>query len=299
MEKKSNYIWLAFQLFGVIFGACALFFGVVFAFLIRFSFINENTSQWFWLSPSLLLAVVLLCIVLTKNTKAKKMKLSLWISTHMGFVHLYALPLLFLTSISPNIVSTNDAMQETISLSWNIYGITIAIFLFWYLFLPEYLEKKKPDFQKYKAHQGWEKMQAQGKFYEKVSIYFHAPALVAANLIMLIVATTMIYMSTKGLTIWNQNIARFSYYLCIETLFLLFWDILKPFFEKRDELLKEATVSEEDVDSFAEAEKKREKAAELAQLVDEIPGLSEKQKKEMKKAIAKKHHIPENVAAKK
>ena len=288
MKKRIQHLMQCIKLLFVILGACSLFFSQVCKVLAEFSYLTKDDAVRTGLACVVLTTVVIFSYVVTRKTRAQRIRLSLWISTHIAAIDLfYALPLILLASITPEIVSEIHDMQELISLSWTIFGITVAIYLLWYLFLPEYLEGKIPDFKAYKPEQTLKSIQERDRFHEQVGLYFNTTTLVVINLIILVMATGMIYLPTEGLTLVNQNAARFSFYLCVNTIILLFLDILKPFQEKRNELLEKTRVTNEEIDNQAEEDTATGQTDGPHHMADAVPARNEQNtdatKKEKKK----------------
>ena len=205
------------------------------------------------------------------NTK-KKNRFVNWLSMHSSKQVLFTVIfILGLSSLERNVIWTLDELKDVISLEWSIFSISITIFLVWNVLILDYLKRKKPQcpYDSFPTYT-WRYIQNKGKFYEKASSLFSSVSLLTVNLISLIVATAMTYISNTGITIWNQNVSIFSFFLCTNTIISLFLDILKPLNEEKSSMLQETKVTGKDIDLQNEIDSQISRTLMLLEEVDKL-----------------------------
>ena len=149
--------------------------------------------------------------------------------------------IVFINSINPQNIWSTEQLRENISIQWTIFGISVTVFLFWYGFISKKvssingLEKAGTDEPLIK--QLIDKYEFNQKCIE-TSEMFHSVLMISVNLVAL-VFSTILYVEKNEVTIINEIVSRFSFYCCVNTIAVLFFNIL-VLLAKKNKLLKKA-----------------------------------------------------------
>ena len=86
-------------------------------------------------------------------------------------------------------------------------------------------------------------------FSQEVEVTYSAIILLTINLLLLLISTSLIYISAKPNSILTQNILRCSFFLTTNSIVGLFLDILKPLKKEKTEMLKNNTVTKSEINT--------------------------------------------------
>ena len=189
-------------------------------------------------------------------------------------------------SLEKEVIWTYDKLKEVLSLEWTIYGISMTIFLVWNVLIVEYLKGRKPEvpqdpFPTYTRKYINEK----GNFYELASSVFSSVSLLKANTFFLIGTSCSSIIAPAEMTLINQNLVIFTFFLCTNTLVSLFLDVLRPLHEEREKLLKGTKVTDDEVDLLNRIDLQVSKTLDLLDAVDKMENLNEEQREVLRKGI--------------
>ena len=255
----------------------AMFF-VSFAFLnvfYEFDLISAESLLLFSLVFSFLSTVACVLIALILIRAEKKTKLGNWLSCNSAKLTLtYLLLIVFLLSIKAELVLAIQDIKEILSLSWTIFGISMAIFLIWNVIATDYLEKRKPNKPTSNFPlKKWLYINEKGNFYNDATMLLSNINLLTINLFFLVVATGYVYIYHREASIFSQSITFFVLLLCTNSIVGLFLDILKPFNEKKKQMLQETKVTALDIDLQNKIDKESEKTLTAIEAIEKLPNI--------------------------
>ena len=120
---------------------------------------------------------------------------------------------------------------------------------FFSLVVIEYLKRKQPIATNIldSLHQ-YEFLMRKESFLQEIEETFSPIILLSINLIMLVLSTTLTYILKIPDEVFVQNIVLCSFYFTINTIFSLFFGMLKLLKDEKRNLLDENTVTKEDLD---------------------------------------------------
>ena len=269
----------------------AMFF-VSFAFLNVFYEFDLISAQSLFLSSlvfSVLSAFVCVLIAEILIRAEKKTKLGNWLSCNSAKLTLaYLLLIVFFLSIKAELVLAIQDIKEILSLSWTIFGISMAIFLIWNVIATDYLEKRKPNKPTSNFPlKKWLYINDKGNFYNDATMLLSNINLLTINLFFLVVATGYVYIYHREASIFSQSITFFVLLLCTNSIVGLFLDILKPFNEKKKQLLQETKVTALDVDLQNRINKESEKAFTAIEAIEKLSNIDDGEKSKLIAGIIK------------
>ena len=237
-----------FVFLSVLVGAFLFLFSLMNIFY-KFELISDEIVVYIPLIISVVLAIIGVIVVIFDIKSERKTNLSHWMQIHTSKIVLaYIFLILFFTSLKSEIFLAQEAARELLSLEWTILGISIAVFLIWNVKVIDYLEKKKPTKpQDCLPTKTMIYIQEKENFYFDSTMLLNNVYLLLANLIVVCVSTAAIYISSKEMGLYSQTILIFGLFLCTNTIIGLIFDVLKPFRDKKDEMLKETKTTISDV----------------------------------------------------
>ena len=276
--KKSIGIWIA--IFVLVFGGALIFFLTCLGAFYNFSLISN--AVWIYGSciAAAIFTIVSLAIGAVLIKSKKQTHLGNWLSTNAAKLMLaYILLDVFFVSIKSDIIWSFSDIKEVISLEWTIFGISAAMFLIWNVVAIEYLDKKKPKKPESKRPIiMWRYIQEKGTFYSNASVLLSNINLLSVNLICLIIATILVHVSSCAVTMLNQTMVILVLFLCTNSILGLFLDILKPFNEKKKEMLQETKVTNDDVDLQNKINQQVEKTLTAIEAIEALPNIDQEEK---------------------
>lgn len=244
--KKVKSVGMFVLLFFFLFFLAFLLFSAI---LICISNFVELTDRiWFGIAAVVSAAVALIgtvLIIVHGKTRIGETSFSFWFHKNTAKIIIgYILFLIALFSIKNEAVWTTEAVYDIVSLQWMIFGLSLTIFLVWNVIIVEFLKRKQPKeldsddpFQKYKI------VLEKHDFSQEVEVTYSTIILLTINLLLLLISTSLIYISAKPNLILTQNILRCSFFLTTNSIIVLFVDILKPLKRDKTEMLKNNNVT--------------------------------------------------------
>ncbi len=291
-KNKLSKFWEYTKLFALLLTVHWVLLWQLFDKLTAFEFIPHTISWYMSGGCALVLALIVGTIIVTRKSFAQQMSTARWISVNANKLVLsYVLPLVFLISITPNMTTTMTELKETISVSWTIFSVIIAVFFVWHVVMPKYLREKAFEDDDQKAEIKFQKIQNKTKFYSNVNLCFSSAKLVLITLCVLLVATTIVFMETNGVTLLNLNATRCSFYFCVVTIVLLFVDVLKEIMQERDKLLQPAEVSKDEIKQQAKIEEDKLAAQNILNALDTISSMPEEEKERIRSTVHKHYRV--------
>lgn len=244
-------------------GSFVLFFFTFFIFAFLFlgailicinNFVELTDRIWLRRAAEVSAAVALIGTVLTivhSKTRIGETSFSFWFHKNTAKIIIgYILFLIALISIRNESAWTTEAVYDILSLQWMIFGLSLTIFLVWNVIIVEFLKRKQPKksdsddlLQKYKI------VLEKHDFSQEVEVTYSAIILLTINLLLLLISTSLIYISAKPNSILTQNILRCSFFLTTNSIVGLFLDILKPLKKEKTEMLKNNTVTKSEINT--------------------------------------------------
>lgn len=248
--KRGKTFGLFVSAFSVIFFFVVVFVGSVLICINKF--IDLPGVVWLWrgLIISGIVAFIGAVLIVRSTKRFKETKLSFWLGKNYPKLLLgYILAVLMISSINNQPIWTADMVYEVLSLQWTIFGLSLTIFLVWNVIMVEFLKAKRPNvsdssslFQKYT-------LALEKKTYtQEIDTTFNSVVLLTINLFLLLLSSTMIYLSMKPESIITQNILLCSFFFTTNSIICLFIDILSPLKKDKEEMLKNNSVTKSDID---------------------------------------------------
>lgn len=207
-----------------------------------------------------------------------------WIDHHWpNLLLLYFIIIIILASIKTSIVWSADDIKNIITLEWNIFGIAIAIFLFWYIFIEKYIKESKPIKRNTKGPIGvLSYISEKSNFQQSVDLLFMSVILITINMFMLITSTAMVFISTpNNINLFIQNCVIITFYLCTNSISSLFLDMIKPLFAEKNKVLDENKMTKIDLENKNNMIKSVMQITELIDTIEQANRIDDKQKSEL------------------
>lgn len=168
-------------------------------------------------------------------------------------------------------------------MEWNIFGIAIAIFLFWYIFIEKYIRDSKPI--KRNTNGPIEILlyiNEKSNFQQSVDLLFMSVIIIIINMFMLIASTAMVFITTpNNINLFIQNIVIITFYLCTNSISSLFLDMIKPLFAEKNKILDENKMAKIDLENKNNTIKDVMQITELIETIEQANKIDDKQKIEL------------------
>lgn len=250
--KKVKTVGMIVLLFFILFVLAFLLFSAI---LICISNFIELTDRiWLRRAAEVSAVVALIGIVLTtvhSKNRIGETSFSFWFHKNTAKIIIgYILFLIALISIRNESAWTTEAVYDILSLQWMIFGLSLTIFLVWNVIIVEFLKRKQPKesdsddlLQKYKI------VLEKHDFSQEVEVTYSTIILLTINLLLLLISTSLIYISAKPNSILTQNVLRCSFFLTTNSIIGLFHDILKPLKKEKTEMLKNNNVTKSEINT--------------------------------------------------
>ena len=182
------------------------------------------------------------------------------------FLPLYIIICCILLSIDPSIKWTREELKDSISIQWAIFGLSTTIYILLQAFVLKYISDKTPEKKASSAEYTIEKIIFRLCINDKiVPVIF-----LIANLALIIMATSSVYIIGGKVTLYMQTISIISFYLCTNTLISLFLHIIFPVFDKKIEAMKKTNITQEELVSLNQRIKFALIRDKLNKILDEI-----------------------------
>ena len=216
------------------------------------NFVKVSDKALYWCCIGVVIVSVIYTGLMVRGTKRfRETRLSFWLEKNGPKLLLgYFLTVFALGSIKNELIWDANMASDMLSLQWSIFGLSLTIFLVWNVIIVEFLKNKQPKepdpselFQKYKL--ALEKR----SFSQEIETTFFSVVLLTINLFLLILSTSLIYISANAESIITQNILHCSFFFTTNSIACLFLDILKPLKKDKADMLKNNNVTKEDLDN--------------------------------------------------
>lgn len=248
--KKGKVLGVFVLVFFAIFFLTSILVGSILICINNFTDLSGMT--WFWrgLKISGIVSVIGTVLITRGIKRIRETKLSFWFEKNYPKLLLaYIVVILALASTKSEPIWTADMIYDVLSLQWTIFGLSLTIFLVWNVIMVEFLKNKQPKetpssdlLHKYTL--ALEKR----TFFQETETTFTTAILLTINLFLLLLSTSLIYISMKPESVVTQNILLCSYFFTTNSIVCLFMDILMPLKKDKAELLKNNNVTKEDID---------------------------------------------------
>lgn len=215
------------------------------------NFVKVSDKALFWCCIGVVIVSVIYTGLMVRGTKRfRETRLSFWLKKNGPKLLLgYFLTIFALGSVKSELIWDANTASDMLSLQWSIFGLSLTIFLVWNVIIVEFLKNRQPKepgsselLQKYKL--ALEKR----SFSQEIETTFFSVVLLTINLFLLLVSTSLIYISAKSESIITQNILHCSFFFTTNSIACLFLDILKPLKKDKADMLKDNNVTKEDID---------------------------------------------------
>ncbi len=233
---------------------------------------------------SLVFAIVVVTYTISRIKSEYTSKFENWLFNNTAKIILYyIIANIFFISIRSEAIWTQEEIRNLVSLEWSIFGISITIFLVWNVLVVKYLKEKKPQKpSEVSSVSTLRYILDKSSFYGTTTVLFNTVSLLTCNLVLLTLATTMVYMSSDSWIILKQAVVTLVLYFSTNTIILLFIDIIKPLNEEKKIFLAESKVTSKDLET---QNRIVEKSNKVFTAIDEIAQLEHLSKEEKDKII--------------
>lgn len=215
-------------------------------------FVDLSGMVWFWrgLMISAIVAFVGTVLIVCSTKRFRETKVSFWLSKNYPKLLLgYFLVVLTIGSLNSQPIWDADMVSEVLSLQWSIFGLSLTIFLVWNVLMVEFLKGKQPKVSDSSSlYQKFILALEKKSYTQEIDTIFNSVVLLTINLFLLLLSSTMIYISMKPESIITQNILLCSFYFTTNSILCLFMDILLPLKKDKEEMLKNNSVTQSDID---------------------------------------------------
>ena len=215
-------------------------------------FIDLPGMVWFWrgLMISAIVAFIGAVLIVRSTKHFKETEMSFWLGKNYPKLLLgYILSVLTIGSINNQAIWTADMVYEVLSLQWTIFGLSLTIFLVWNVIMVEFLKGKQPkESESSSLYQKFTLALEKKTYTQEIDTTFNSVVLLTINLFLLLLSTTMIYISVKPESIITQNVLLCSFFFTTNSVICLFIDILSPLKKDKEEMLKNNSVTKSDID---------------------------------------------------
>lgn len=248
--KKGKAFGLFIVVFAVIFFFVVVLVGSVLICINKF--IDLPGLVWFWrgMKSSAVAAFVGAVLIVRSTKRFKETKLSFWLGKNYPKLLLgYILAVLMIGSINSQPIWDADMVSEVLSLQWTIFGLSLTIFLVWNVLMVEFLKGKQPKVSDSSSlYQKFTLALEKKTYTQEIDTTFNSVVLLTINLFLLLLSSTMIYISMKPESIITQNILLCSFFFTTNSILCLFMDILLPLKKDKEEMLKNNIITQSDID---------------------------------------------------
>ena len=248
--KKTKAFGLFVAVFSVIFFSVVILVGTILICINKF--IDLPGIVWFWrgLKISGIVALIGSLLIVRSTKRFKETKFSFWFGKNYPKLLLgYILAVLAIGSINNQAIWDADMVSEVLSLQWTIFGLSLTIFLVWNVLMVEFLKGKQPKKSESSSlYQKFTLALEKKKYTQEIDTTFNSVVLLTINLFLLLLSSSMIYIGMKPESVITQNILLCSFFFTTNSIFCLFVDILLPLKKDKEEMLKNNSVTQSDMD---------------------------------------------------
>lgn len=223
-DNKFKKIFLQILKIIVIWAFCCVIGFVIFAQICNLIFGIENIESY-WFALIFLLSVIIATIITVLLFKNKK-KYTVFKNTKwLKFSFCVILTLAFIGSLKSDVEIDLIYAKELLGFEWTIFSLTIALFLAWYIVVEKYL--KNEPLQNEKGDKRVENIAKKLSFYHDSYSYLLNGILLFVNFVCISGISGLIWINQK-ISLFVQNCLYFNFFLTINTIQILFSDILIP-----------------------------------------------------------------------
>ena len=268
----------------------------ILAFLCLFSILNLLykfniiSAEILFIVSLVISAVIALVVILyvLNNHKLKLSKFRLFLSENLFGVILFAFILVFISvSIQPQIILEKEELKDFISLQWVIFGLSVTVFFVWEVIVSRLIKEEKPKKAEDTNFLAEIKFINEKKQYrENISKKYFLVFYLILNAVVLLFATSYIYIQTTETALFNQSLIISSFYICTNTFLQLLLDIIMPILSEKKEAFSDVSVTERDIDLFNKGTELFSKYSKIIEEIDKLPDLSDDIKQKIKKSFA-------------
>lgn len=192
---------------------------------------------------AIVFSVIFTTIVCSRINMLKKLKLWIWPNISK-VVFCWVISNLFFISMQSRLMWSRSEAQSLVSLEWTIFGISIAIFVFWSPAFFEYLKRQNPEKAKVNSFIRIEK-----SIYKqiKISSFVIDVVFMITDFIVLCIATLSLYMLPE-INVLIQTAILFSFFLCMNTISGLLINMFNYFALQKKMLLNEMNVTDDEIE---------------------------------------------------
>lgn len=247
INKKKNLKKLFLNILKV-FGIFLLCYLICLIIIIQLSDIifglSNIDSYWLlfiFLLPTIISAVI--TFLLCRNKKKYSFLASTkWIKFSFSLILIFA----FIGSLKSKIEIDIVQAKELLGFEWTLFSLTIALFLAWYLIVEKYLKNEPKEEET--GHKRIENIIKKQSFYIDSVSYFLNGILLFINFLCISFVTGQLWISQR-ISLFMQTFLYFNLYLTINTMQMIFYDIIIPImvrlFYSREYKMTNEKVAEE------------------------------------------------------
>ncbi len=255
----------------------------------KFEMITDSVCLWLTFIVSIIVSFMVTTYIFTVIITNKKRKFYIWISQNLHKILLYIIMFsLFCTSIRTEVILVLSEQRNLISLCWNIFGVSITIFLVWQVIVLKYLKDNRPNSPKSKnlILKSWH-IDDKRDFYNIANNLFDSIIILTINLVVLIIATGSVYVVSTKFPLLTQTFVILSFYFCTNTIFQLFIDIISILNSEKKPIVEDMKTTYDDLKFQIELDEKVEKAQSFFKTLEGLNGVSDDLKEKIKTEILK------------
>lgn len=247
IAKKKNLKKLFLNILKV-FGIFLLCYSICLIIIIQLSVIifglSNIDSYWFlliFLSPTIISAVITFLLCRNKK-KYSFLANTKWIKFSFSLILIFA----FIGSLKSEIEIDIVQAKELLGFEWTLFSLTIALFLAWYLIVEKYLKNEPKEEET--GHKRIENIIKKQSFYMDSVSYFLNGILLFINFLCISFVTGQLWINQR-ISLFMQTFLYFTLYLTINTMQMIFYDIIIPimvrlFYSREYKMTNEKVVEE-------------------------------------------------------
>ena len=246
-DKKKNPKKLFFNILKAvgIFFLCYLICLIIVIQISDVIFGLSNIDLYWFLLIFLLPAIISAVITFLFCRKEKKYSFlanTKWIKFSFSLILVFA----FIVSLKSEIEIDIEQAKELLGFEWTLFSLSITLFLAWYIIVEKYL-KSEPK-EEVIGHKRVENIIKKQSFYLTSVPYFLNGILLFINFLCISLITGQLWIH-QSISLFMQTFLYFNLYLTINTMQMIFYDIIIPImvrlFYSREYKMTNEKVAEE------------------------------------------------------
>lgn len=281
--KKEIKLFLAFVYLAIValmsYGSIYLFCYHLLNTLNEFGLVTSYTAQMLTKIISFIITFIIFLTSVRRLHLKKKSKFVSWFVINLSKIILvYSIILFLFVSLRADLIWDTDTLKDVISLQWTILGITIALFLAWYIANEKYLKSKGV------SNTNFENLDDNKRYsYRKLNFSYLANqritsvSFLSINVLLLILATGSFYFGENGVEInlLNQNLAILCFYFSTNSFLDLFLKIVYLLKDDSKDIMKKAEISLDDYTRVNKSELKKDDFSDDVEFLQEFAKVQE------------------------